>query len=91
MMIGGPFDNGIIHVDKSEEVWYQAGDLMDFDNGQRVETYVRDMFVSGDNEPQFYFRWVEMCRINAAKIYMRRMGMSLYSIYNKVEWGTWES
>lgn len=101
MLVGGPRDNQIVYVHKGMPPFQVSmfspipqlmtwNDIVEADVKATVKTgwYYVDEFYWGYNHERFY-RWQEMGRIAAAKIYMRRMGASLYDIYNKVEWDSW--
>jgi len=100
MLVGGPLDNTIVYVQVNIDP-YQF--TVTGKNGQTLMPpsprvtpgdviaagrYHKDEFYWGNGHHQF-FRFEDMGRKCAAKIYMRRMGASLYDIYHKVEWETW--
>ncbi len=103
MLVGGPLDNIIVHVQNNVdpyqvhikdpmpkiETWASIKAADETVVESAVGRYWLDEFMWGDNTQKFY-RWQDTNRKVASKIYMRRMGMSLWEIYHKVEWSTWE-
>ena len=100
MLVGGPRDNQIVWVQESlpefQVHWHVPFPLPSvieeiiLEPTVEVTTgwYFLDDFYWGNGQHE-YFRFEDMGRKAAAKIYMRRMGASIHEIYNKVEWATW--
>ena len=101
MLVGGPLDNKIVYVQENVDpyqvhIYEQTvelvprADLVTGDITSTIGRYYLDKFVSGfDFNKHTYYRWEDWSRKLAAKIYMRRMGMSSRDILTDVEWHGW--